>query len=170
MDLEDFKSHAELACTQQSTSPAYAAESDRVALAGAVSVAVVQFRASNQLTQTQFARLLGWQQPHVARLERGDVTPSLDSLQRLARAGVLRVSVDREGTTVHSAGDEETSPRQAEPGDGQHARSGRSAETTEREAGERDATQREAGARDGAREGRPITSPFGKTVGQFAAR
>lgn len=57
--------------------PAYAVETDRVALADAVSAVAMQFRA-----------------------ERGDVMLSFESLQRLARASVLEVHVGRTGALV----------------------------------------------------------------------
>lgn len=100
MRLSDLKREDEVRRIRRAKDPAYAAEADRLALAGAVSAVVVQYRAEHGLTQTAFAAKLGWKQPQVARLERGDVTPSFDSLQRLARAGVLEVHVGRTGTVV----------------------------------------------------------------------
>jgi len=100
MKLSDLNAHDEIERVRRAHDPAYAAEQDRLALAEAVSIAVVRYRAVRNLTQTAFAAELGWKQPHVARLERGDVTPSLESLQRLARAGVIEVHVERGGTRV----------------------------------------------------------------------
>lgn len=65
-----------------------------------MSVAVVVYRGAHGLTQTALGRLLGVQQPQIARLERGGSTPSIETLQRLARAGVLEVRLTSEGTTV----------------------------------------------------------------------
>lgn len=98
--LSDLKSHDEIQRTQRENDPEYAAEADRVALADAVSVAVVHYRTAHRLTQTEFAKKLGWKQPHVARLERGDITPSLESIQRLARAGVIEVHIQQTDTVV----------------------------------------------------------------------
>lgn len=100
MKLSDLTPHDDVQRTRRAHDPAYAAESDRLALAEAVSIAVVHYRAECGLSQTAFAARLGWKQPHVARLERGDVTPSLESLQRLAHAGVIEVHVERDGTRV----------------------------------------------------------------------
>lgn len=100
MKLSDMRSHDDIQCSRRAHDPAYRAEVERLALAEAVSIAVVRYRAAHQMSQTAFAAELGWKQPHVARLERGDVTPSLESLQRLARAGVIEVHVEREGTRV----------------------------------------------------------------------
>ncbi len=100
MKLSDLTPHSEHADARRASDPAYAAEADRLALADAVSVAVVKYRAEKNLSQTAFATEMGWKQPQVARLERGDVQPSLNTLERLARAGILTVHVDQRGTVV----------------------------------------------------------------------
>ncbi|MGO2745562.1 helix-turn-helix domain-containing protein [Microbacterium sp.] len=104
MNLSNLESHQSIQEDRRATDPEYTAEADRLALADAVSVAVVRYRTNHKLSQTEFAKKLGWKQPHVARLESGDVTPSLESLQRLARAGVIEVQVKRQGTIVKSIG------------------------------------------------------------------
>lgn len=100
MKLTELTSHDDLRRARRIQDPAYAAEADRLALAEAVSIAVVHYRTEHGLSQTVFAERLGWKQPHIARLERGDVVPSIESLQRLARAGVIEVHVKRDGTSV----------------------------------------------------------------------
>lgn len=100
MKISELKSHDEVSQDRRATDPAYTAEADRLELAGAVSVAVVKYRAEHGFSQAEFAAKLGWKQPQVARLERGDFTPSLQTLERLARAGVLEVHLDRHGTVV----------------------------------------------------------------------
>ena len=109
MNLSDMESHPSIQNHRRAPDPENEAEADRLALADAVSVAVVRYRTSHKLSQTEFAKRLGWKQPHVARLESGDVTPSLESLQRLARAGVLEVQVKRQGTIVRKVGVRRTS-------------------------------------------------------------
>jgi transcriptional regulator with XRE-family HTH domain len=47
-------------------------------------VKVVAFRADNGLSQSALARMLGWRQPRIARLEAADHEPSLATLSRLA--------------------------------------------------------------------------------------
>ncbi|MGV2903204.1 helix-turn-helix domain-containing protein [Microbacterium sp. AGC62] len=103
MNLSDLQDHQAVRDARRASDPEYAAEAARTKLADDVSVAVVRYREEHRLSQTEFARRLGWKQPHVARLERGDVTPSLESLQRLARAGVIEVQVKRQGTIVKNA-------------------------------------------------------------------
>lgn len=99
MKLTELKSHREVVRERHEADPEYAAESDRLALASAVSLAVVHYRGEHDLTQVQFGRQLGWTQPQVARLERGDVPPSIDALERLARAGVIDVDQAPGGDT-----------------------------------------------------------------------
>src|SRR5690625_7266025 len=80
-------------CGASATDPAYAAEAGRLALADAVSVIVVRYRAERGLTQTAFAAMVGWKQPHVARLEGGDVTPALETHERRARVRISECDV-----------------------------------------------------------------------------
>ncbi|NKE08830.1 MULTISPECIES: helix-turn-helix domain-containing protein [Kocuria] len=100
MKLSELKSHDQIADGRREADPEYAAEADRLELADAVSRAVVRYRSEHNLTQTAFGNNFGWKQPHVARLERGDVTPSIETLQRLARAGVVEVHIEQERTYV----------------------------------------------------------------------
>lgn len=125
MNLSELESHQSIQENRRAIDPAYAAEMDRLALADAVSVAVVRYRTSHKLTQTEFAARLGWKQPHVARLESGDVTPSMDSLQRLARAGVIEVQVKRQGTIVKNTGLKVTGTRSQSAGRSKRAVAGR---------------------------------------------
>jgi ribosome-binding protein aMBF1 (putative translation factor) len=74
--------------------PAFRAEWERAALARAVAEAVIRYRAEHRLSQTALARLLGWRQPVVARLEAAEHNPSMDTLLTLARMLGLRVQVD----------------------------------------------------------------------------
>jgi transcriptional regulator with XRE-family HTH domain len=59
-----------------------------------VAEAVIRYRAERGLSQTALARLLGWSQPVVARLEAAEHNPSMDTLVALARKLSLRVHVD----------------------------------------------------------------------------
>lgn len=74
--------------------PALREEWERTALARAVAIRVVEYRAHHQLTQTALARRLGMQQSAVARLEAGEHTPSIDTLQRLSRELGLSFHID----------------------------------------------------------------------------
>ena len=74
--------------------PAFRAQWERTALARAVAEAVIRYRAEHKLTQTGLARLLGWSQPVVARLEAAEHNPTMDTLVTLSRTLSLRVHVD----------------------------------------------------------------------------
>jgi ribosome-binding protein aMBF1 (putative translation factor) len=74
--------------------PQFRAEWERTALARAVAEAVIRYRAERGLSQTALARLLGWRQPVVARLEAAEHNPTMDTLLTLARKLGLRVQVD----------------------------------------------------------------------------
>ena len=74
--------------------PVFRAEWERTAVAGAVAEAVIRYRAERGLSQSALARLLGWRQPVVARLEAAEHNPSMDTLLTLARTLGLRVHVD----------------------------------------------------------------------------
>lgn len=100
MKLSELNTHDAAKDARHVNDPAYASETDRLALAGAIAVAVVRYRADHNLTQTAFAQTMGWKQPAVARLERGDHQPALATLERLARAGVIRVRLDTHGTVI----------------------------------------------------------------------
>ena len=100
MKLSDLKSHDAIVRDRREVDFEYAAEVDRLVLADAVSLAVVHYRGKRGLTQTAFGVMLGWKQPHVARLESGDVAPSIETLQRLAYAGVIEVHIEQQRTYV----------------------------------------------------------------------
>jgi ribosome-binding protein aMBF1 (putative translation factor) len=83
--LEDLISSEELHEESMQNDPEYRAEWERTRFAHEVAMKVIAYRVEHNLSQTALARRLGMRQPHVSRLEAGDVTPSLDTLQRLSR-------------------------------------------------------------------------------------
>jgi transcriptional regulator with XRE-family HTH domain len=62
----------------------YRREYERTRLASDVAIKVIAYRTRHGLTQGALARMLGWRQPNVARLEAGDHEPSIATLSRLA--------------------------------------------------------------------------------------
>jgi DNA-binding XRE family transcriptional regulator len=74
--------------------PAFAQEWQRTALAHAVAMRLVAYRAEHDLSQTKLARLLGMKQPAVARLEAGDHVPTLLTLTRLSQALGMEFHID----------------------------------------------------------------------------
>src|ERR1700722_8421762 len=84
MKLSEMKTNDELLTEQLRDDAEFRAEWERTALARAISVAVIQFRTDRGFSQRELAGKLGMTQPQVARLERGDVTPTWDTLIRVA--------------------------------------------------------------------------------------
>ena len=74
-------------------------EWDRYALARAVALEITAYRVDHDLSQTALARILGMQQPAIARLEAGDHNPSLETLMRLSRG--LGIDLHIEITPEH---------------------------------------------------------------------
>jgi ribosome-binding protein aMBF1 (putative translation factor) len=73
---------------------AFRRESERTALAGAVALRLVEYRAEHGLSQRALAAKLGMKQPAIARLEAGDHTPSIDTLVRLSRGLGMRFRLE----------------------------------------------------------------------------
>ena len=70
--------------------PEFRKEWERTALARAVAIEVVKYRAEHGISQTELGRRLGMHQPAISRLEEGDQTPSIDMLKRLS----LKLGID----------------------------------------------------------------------------
>ena len=69
--------------------PEFRREYQRLALANAVSLEIVRYRAKHRLSQTALAKRLGMNQSAVARLEAAEHNPSFETLCRLS--GVLGI-------------------------------------------------------------------------------
>jgi transcriptional regulator with XRE-family HTH domain len=91
--ISEMKRNDELV-NEQSADPAFRAEWERTALARAVSLRLVRYRSEHELSQRDLAKLLDMEQPQVARLERGDVNPTLETLMRLAGALEIEFTID----------------------------------------------------------------------------
>ena len=94
MKLTDLKTSDELLAEQLASDPAFRAEWERTALARGVAVALVRYRADRGLAQKDLGGLLGMTQPQVARLERGDTNPSMETLMRLASGLDIEFTID----------------------------------------------------------------------------
>jgi transcriptional regulator with XRE-family HTH domain len=93
MKLSDMKTNDEL-LAEQLTDSEFRAEWERTALARAVALRLVRYRAERDISQRELAELLEMKQPQVARLERGDVNPGLETLMRLAGALEIEFTID----------------------------------------------------------------------------
>jgi ribosome-binding protein aMBF1 (putative translation factor) len=74
--------------------PEFRREWERTALARAVALRLVEYRADNGLSQSALARKLQMQQPAIARLEAGDHNPSVDTLMRLSQGLGIDFHID----------------------------------------------------------------------------
>jgi transcriptional regulator with XRE-family HTH domain len=94
MKLSEIKTNDELIAEQLRTDPEFRAEWERTALARAVATAIVRYRAEHDLSQRELADRLSMKQPQVARLELGDVNPSIDTLMRLSAQLGIEFTID----------------------------------------------------------------------------
>ncbi len=99
MKLSDLTS-ADVVKAEALRDPAVRAEWDRAAVAREVASRVLRYRLEHELSQTALGKLLGVSQPYVARLERGDQSPSLSTLALLAQRLDLEFHIDVTPTTV----------------------------------------------------------------------
>lgn len=83
MKLSKMKSHKQV-LAEDLKDPGFRAHWEKTALARAVALRIVAYRADHGLSQVQLAKKLGMKQPAVARLEVGDKNPTWDTLIRLS--------------------------------------------------------------------------------------
>lgn len=91
---------AEEVLREQLEDPAFREEWERAAVARAVAIRVVAYRADHSLSQAGLARELGVSQPLVARLEAGEHEPTFATLIRLSRRLGLEFHIDITPTTL----------------------------------------------------------------------
>ncbi|MBV8989679.1 MAG: helix-turn-helix transcriptional regulator, partial [Solirubrobacterales bacterium] len=89
-----METNDELIADQLRTEPEFRAEWERTALARAVAIAIVRYRAEHDLSQRELADRLGMKQPQVARLEQGEVNPSIDTLMRISAQLGIEFTID----------------------------------------------------------------------------
>jgi transcriptional regulator with XRE-family HTH domain len=93
LKLSDLRTHEEI-LAEELEDPEFREIWERTALARAIALKLVGYRADHDLSQRELAEILGMKQPQVARLEYGDVTPSLDTLARLSDRLSLEIALD----------------------------------------------------------------------------
>ncbi len=94
MELSEMKTNDGLIAEQLRSDPEFRAEWERTALARAVAVTIVRYRAEHELSQRDLAQRLGMKQPQVARLELGEVNPSMETLMRIASQLRIEFTID----------------------------------------------------------------------------
>jgi ribosome-binding protein aMBF1 (putative translation factor) len=94
MKLSEMRTNDEAIVQKLRDDPEFRAEWERTALGRAVALAVVRYRGEGDISQRELARRLGMRQPQVARLERGDVNPTIDTLARLVTVLDIELTID----------------------------------------------------------------------------
>lgn len=86
--------HEEVLAGHLDADPEYRREWERTALARAMAVKVIAYRAEHDLSQTALAKRLGMSQPAVARLESGEHNPTFPMLLRISDALGIELAID----------------------------------------------------------------------------
>jgi len=94
MKLSDLPTHEEVLAEHLDADPEHRREWERTALARAVAVKVIAYRAEHGLSQTALAGRLKMTQPAVARLESGEHNPTFPTLLRLSDALGIELAID----------------------------------------------------------------------------
>lgn len=94
MKLSDLATHEDVLAGHLDADPDYRREWERTALARAVAVKVIAYRAEHGLSQTALAKRLGMSQPAVARLESGEHNPTFPMLLRISDALGIELAID----------------------------------------------------------------------------
>jgi ribosome-binding protein aMBF1 (putative translation factor) len=92
--LSDLPTHEEVLAEHLDADPEYRREWERTALARAVAVKVIAYRAEHSLSQTALAKRLKMSQPAVARLESGEHNPTFPMLLRISNALGVELAID----------------------------------------------------------------------------
>jgi transcriptional regulator with XRE-family HTH domain len=94
MKLSDLPTHEEVLQEHLDADPEFRREWECAALARAVAVKVIAYRAERGLSQTALAKRLQMSQPAIARLESGEHNPSFPTLLRLSDALGIELAID----------------------------------------------------------------------------
>jgi ribosome-binding protein aMBF1 (putative translation factor) len=94
MKLSDLPTHEDVLAEHLDADPEYRREWERTALARAVAVKVIAYRAEHELSQTALAKRLKMSQPAVARLESGEHYPTFPMLLRISDALGIELAID----------------------------------------------------------------------------
>jgi transcriptional regulator with XRE-family HTH domain len=96
MKLSDLSTREEVLAERLDADPEYRREWEHIALAlaRAVAVKVIAYRAEHGLSQTALAGCLKMTQPAVARLESGEYNPTFPTLLRLSDALGVELAIN----------------------------------------------------------------------------
>ncbi|MGH2868369.1 MAG: helix-turn-helix domain-containing protein, partial [Solirubrobacteraceae bacterium] len=93
MKLSELKTNDEI-LQEELQDPEFRAVWERTALARAVALAIVRYRGDHGLSQRDLAERLDMKQPQVARLELGEVNPSMETLMRVSAQLGIEFTID----------------------------------------------------------------------------
>jgi transcriptional regulator with XRE-family HTH domain len=94
MKLSELRTNDRLIAEELRTDAEFRAAWAPTALGRAIAVAIVRYRADHGLSQRDLAERLGMKQPQVARLELGEVNPSMATLMRITSQLGIEVTID----------------------------------------------------------------------------
>jgi transcriptional regulator with XRE-family HTH domain len=94
LKLSDLPTHEEVLAQHLADDMQSRKEWERAALARAVAVRVIAYRAEHGLSQAALAKQIGMSQPAVARLESGEHNPAFPTLLRLSEALDIELAID----------------------------------------------------------------------------
>lgn len=93
-DLDTLKTHDALLAAELAADPEFAEEWERLAVARAVAVHLIGYRAQRGLSQRALATALGVSQPRVVELESGEKNPTFDTLVKIAAVTGAEFAID----------------------------------------------------------------------------
>lgn len=86
LNINDFPTFEEIRDHEFANNPDIKKEYNRLAPKYRLIEKTLKARAKNKMTQKQVANLMGTKQSALARFEAGDANPTIDFIQRLAKA------------------------------------------------------------------------------------
>lgn len=93
MKLSELKSSREV-LDAQLKNPEFRDRWERTAIARAVALRLISYRAEHGLSQTALAEKLGMKQPAIARLEAGEKNPTWDTVARISESLRIEFVID----------------------------------------------------------------------------
>lgn len=93
-DLDKLKAHDELLAAELAADSEFAEDWERLAVARAVAVQLIRYRAEHGLSQRALAGELGVSQPRVVELESGEKNPTFDTLVKIAAVTGAEFAID----------------------------------------------------------------------------
>ncbi len=107
MKLSNMRTVDQVVQENRRQDPEFREQWDRTAFAREVAITVVRYRAARGMSQRDLAAITGLAQPAIARLEKAEHQPSLETLAKLSvgtglefRVGVARGAVELLGAPV----------------------------------------------------------------------